>query len=201
MTQQVHDGQAGADLARANKSVRLFEHVVSALAEGRQPDIDQLTGVGYLMRTTAVYGSGKFGCADRSKIADRPETASPFQAELLTVYLIRWFTVDLVNHVAAQRGGAHAAVLDDAYARFLGIGNSTGLGMAPFLLNHPQLINNWVVARETAIARVRRQQTITQDEITELQSLIGQARACICARFQSGMPLNHVLSSFPLPIL
>ena len=28
--------------------------------------------VGYLMRTTAVYGSGKFGAADREEIADRP---------------------------------------------------------------------------------------------------------------------------------
>ncbi|SVB45734.1 uncharacterized protein METZ01_LOCUS198588, partial [marine metagenome] len=48
-------------LARANKSLRLFEHVVTSLSEGRQPDMDLLASVGYLMRTTAVYGSGKFG--------------------------------------------------------------------------------------------------------------------------------------------
>ena len=42
-------------LARANKSLRLFEQVVNSLSEGRQPDIDLLTSVGYLMRTTAVY--------------------------------------------------------------------------------------------------------------------------------------------------
>jgi hypothetical protein len=41
------------------------------LAKGIQPDQDLLSSVGYLMRTTAVYGSGKFGCADRAKIADR----------------------------------------------------------------------------------------------------------------------------------
>ncbi len=45
-------------LSRANKSLRLFEHVVNHLAQGRQPDLDLLASVGYLMRTTAVYGSG-----------------------------------------------------------------------------------------------------------------------------------------------
>ena len=34
----------------------------------------------------------------------------------------------------------------------LGVGNSTGLGMAPFLINHPQLLNNWINAKETALA-------------------------------------------------
>ncbi|MGB0440192.1 MAG: hypothetical protein ACPGFC_08850, partial [Paracoccaceae bacterium] len=113
---------------------------------------------GYLMRTTAVYGSGKFGAADRSVIADRPELSAPFQAEMLTVYLIRQFTLDLAEHVADQKAAAHggtAARLDPALARSLGIGNSTGLGMAPFLVNHPVLLNNWIAARETALSRVR----------------------------------------------
>ncbi len=142
-------------LARGNKSLRLFEHVVSSLAAGKQPELDQLTQVGYLMRTTAVYGSGKFGCADRQKIAGRSEMTAPFQAEMLVVYLIRWLTIDLVNHVARARGGDSAVELNRDYARYLGIGNSTGLGMAPFLVKYPMLINNWVQARETALARVR----------------------------------------------
>ena len=56
-------------LSRANKSVRLFEHVVDRLAEGSQPDAEQIEAVGYLMRTTAVYGNGKFGTADRDQIS------------------------------------------------------------------------------------------------------------------------------------
>ena len=48
-------------LSRANKSVRTFDHVVQSLSEGKQPDKDFLSKVGYLYRTTAVYGSGKFG--------------------------------------------------------------------------------------------------------------------------------------------
>lgn len=50
-------------LARANKSVRLFDQVVASLAAGRQPPAEALAEVGYLMRSTAVYGSGKFGLA------------------------------------------------------------------------------------------------------------------------------------------
>ncbi len=48
-------------LARANKSVRVFDHIVSSLADGQQPDLDVLAQVGYILRTTAVYGNGKFG--------------------------------------------------------------------------------------------------------------------------------------------
>lgn len=142
-------------LARANKSLRVFENIISALASGNQPDIELISSVGYLMRTTAVYGSGKFGCADRAKIADRPECRAPFQIELLAVYLIRWFTIDLVEELAKERGGEMAVRLDQNISRFIGVGNSTGLGMAPFLLKHPTLIHNWVVAKETALARVR----------------------------------------------
>lgn len=166
-------------LARANKSLRLFEHVVNALSGGHQPDISLLGQVGYLMRTTAVYGSGKFGCADRAKIAARPEMAAPFQAEMLTVYLVRWLTIDLVNYVARQRGGAKAIELDDDYARYLGIGNSTGLGMAPFVIKYPALINNWVTAKETAIARVRSLPSASAEVAADFLSLIKKASSFV----------------------
>jgi hypothetical protein len=142
-------------LARANRSVRLFDRVVAALSEGRQPEAREIEATGYLMRTTAVYGNGKFGIADRAAIAGRPELAGPFRAEMLTVYLIRAFTADLVERMAALQGGARAATLAPALRRRLGIGNATGLGMAPFLVRHPALIDRWVTARETALARVR----------------------------------------------
>ena len=135
-------------LSRANKSVRLFAHVTDQLRVGQQPDAEMVRDVGYLMRTTAVYGNGKFGIADRGLIEDRPGLEGPFAAEMLTVWLIRNFTHDLVEHV----GGAP---LDRDLKRHLGVGNSTGLGMAPFLVTHPVLLNNWMMVRETALARVR----------------------------------------------
>lgn len=163
-------------LSRANRSVRLFSHVVERLAAGRQPDAAELEAVGYLMRTTAVYGSGKFGAADRATIAGRPELSAPFQAEMLSVWLTRAFTVDIVEHLARVRGGADAVRLDPAMKRGLGVGNSTGLGMAPFLVRHPVLLNNWMLARETALARVRAQNNATPEAVALLKASLDQAR-------------------------
>jgi len=160
-------------LARANKSLRVFEHVISTLSKGNQPDIELLSSVGYLMRTTAVYGSGKFGCADRAKIADREECKGAFQIELLAVYLIRWFTIDLAEHLARKRGGNKAVKFEPHIRQFIGVGNATGLGMAPFLLKHPVLIHNWVMAKESALAKVRSMETPIKGTLEKFtQSLI-----------------------------
>ena len=90
-------------LSRANKSIRVFNHVVESLSEGVQPDLNLLSKVGYLYRTTAVYGSGKFGLADRFRIKDRDEIYGPFRLEMMLVYLVRQFTFDQVNHVAKNK--------------------------------------------------------------------------------------------------
>jgi hypothetical protein len=155
-------------LSRANKSVRLFDHVTSALKAGQQPDPQKMRDTGYLMRTTAVYGNGKFGIADRGHIADRPGMGGPFMAEMLTVWLIRGFTHDLAEHVG---GGT----LSREAKRHLGIGNSTGLGMAPFLVNHPLLLDAWMSVRETAIARVRAVPSLDEDQIGRIYELVVRA--------------------------
>ena len=163
-------------LSRANRSVRLFEHVVSRLSEGRQPDPEKVESVGYLMRTTAVYGSGKFGAADREAIADRPELAGPFQAEMLSVFLTRAFTLDLVEHLARARAPGTAVAIDPALRRRFGVGNSTGLGLAPFLVNHPVLFNNWIAAREEALARIRRLPRADDAEVAVFREMLARAR-------------------------
>ena len=163
-------------LSRANKSLRLFEHVVERLASGKQPDADLIGAIGYLMRTTAVYGNGKFGIADRARIAQRPGLGGPFQAEMLTVWLIRGFTHDLVEHVARCRAPHTFVPLAAHLKRHLGIGNATGLGMAPFLINHPILVNNWMLARETALARVRAVQQADSTIRQRVTELIKRAR-------------------------
>ena len=176
-------------LSRANRSVRLWQHVIDALSAGRQPDREQLEAVGYLVRTTAVYGSGKFGAADRLTIAERPEVSAPFQAELLSVWLIRAFALDLVEHIAAARGGTQAAVIEPALRRRIGVGNSTGLGMAPFLINHPALLNNWMMAREEAIARVRSLPHAEPAHIDDFKHHFEQARFN-AAQWQSEHPIQ-----------
>ncbi|MEL6913897.1 MAG: hypothetical protein AAFP13_05315 [Pseudomonadota bacterium] len=155
-------------LSRANRSVRLFDHVVEALRAGRQPKAEMLARTGYLMRTTAVYGNGKFGLADRARIAERPGLSGPFAAEMLTVWLIRGFTHDLAEHL----GGAP---LDRRLKRMLGVGNATGLGMAPFLVSHPLLLDAWMQVRETALARVLAQPVIGAAEARALVALAADA--------------------------
>ncbi len=142
-------------LSRANKSVRVFDHVVESLSNGNQPDLELLEKVGYLYRTTAVYGSGKFGLADRFRIKNREEINGPFRLEMMLVYLVRQFTFDQVNHVAKNKNPNSAVRLDPKICRNLGIGNSTGLGMAPFIVNHPTLLNNWILSREIALKKIR----------------------------------------------
>ncbi len=152
-------------LSRANKSVRVFDHVVDSLSNGKQPNKEILSKVGYLYRTTAVYGSGKFGLADRFRIKNREEIRGPFRLEMMLVYLVRQFTFDQVNHIAKNKNPKLAVELDPAISRNLGIGNSTGLGMAPFIVNHPTLLNNWIHARETALKQIREIKKVSKNEI------------------------------------
>jgi hypothetical protein len=164
-------------LSRANRSVRLFDQVVAALAKGQQPAAQELVDIGYLMRTTAVYGNGKFGLADRSLIRSRPELEGPFQAEMLTVWLIRQFTIDIAEHMAHHRNPQQAVALRADLRRLLGVGNATGLGMAPFLANHPALIDRWIDARETALQRVRSQPVAKVATREAFLGMLGRAQA------------------------
>ncbi|WP_075522385.1 hypothetical protein [Candidatus Pelagibacter communis] len=152
-------------LSRANKSIRLFNHVVDSLSKGNQPDLKLLSKVGYLYRTTAVYGSGKFGLADRFRIKNRKEINGPFRLEMMLVYLVRQFTFDQVNHVAKSKSPKTAVKLDNKICKSLGIGNSTGLGMAPFIVNHPTLLNNWIMSREIALKKIRELKKVDLNEI------------------------------------
>ena len=151
-------------LSRANRSVRAFNYVVECLSKGIQPNTNELSKVGYLYRTTAVYGSGKFGLADRFRIKNRDEINGPFRLEMMLVYLVRQFTFDQVNHIAKHKNPKDAVELDLDICRNLGIGNSTGLGMAPFIVNHPSLLNNWILARETALKKIREIEKVSEEE-------------------------------------
>lgn len=106
-------------ISRANKSVRFFDHVIDRLSQGLQPDKSLVGSIGYLMRTTAVYGNGKFGIADRAHIADRPQLSGSFQPELLTVWLIRGFSLDLVEHIARSKAPEESVPLDRDLKRHL----------------------------------------------------------------------------------
>lgn len=143
-------------LSRANRSARNFDYVVDQLARGKQPDVAQIARVGYLYRTTAVYGSGKLGMADWEKVSTRhPDFNRPFAAEMFVCLMLRNFSLLQAEHIARHQAPETYNPMQPEIKRFFGIGNSTGLGMAPYLINHPLLINQWVEMRELALARVR----------------------------------------------
>lgn len=162
-------------LSRANRGLRNFDAFTRALAEGRQPDPTWLTKAGYLYRTTAVYGNGKFGIADFDRLKDNPDFQRPFSAQMLGVYLLRHFSIQQIEHIARCQSPTTAVTLATPLRRYLGIGNSTGLGMAPFLINHPQLIERWVKSREQALAQISAQ-TPDEAQRERLLALLERAR-------------------------
>jgi len=188
-------------LSRANKSVRAFDHVVNSLSTGKQPDKKLLNKVGYLYRTTAVYGSGKFGLADRFRIKDRKEIYGPFRLEMMLVYLVRQFTFDQVNHIAKYKNPDKAVELDSAIARNLGIGNSTGLGMAPFIVNHPTLLHNWIYCREKALREIRSLEIIDINELNFFKECLIKSKASINSWETESMYQNNKINSLKKGLL
>ena len=159
-------------MSRANKSVRLFNSVIDCLASGFQPDAEEIMKIGYLIRTTAVYGNGKFGVMDFNEVKQSTPFGLPFQAEMLTVYMARQLSVDLVEHIAKQRDQVRAVGLSTELKRAIGVGNATGLGMAPFLIGHPQLIGQWIKIREAAIVVAKSRSKVTRQKLNQTKKLI-----------------------------
>ena len=182
-------------LSRANKSVRAFDHVVDSLSTGQQPDKDLLNKVGYLYRTTAVYGSGKFGLADRFRIKDRKEIYGPFRLEMMLVYLVRQFTFDQVNHIASSRNPNKSVKLDDNIARNLGIGNSTGLGMAPFIVNHPTLLHNWIYCREKILKEIRSIEEVNMNDLNFFKECLFKSKSTIKSWLTDSKYQNNKINS------
>jgi len=162
-------------LSRANKSVRIFNSILNDLSVGKQPDKKMINNIGYLVRTTAVYGNGKFGIADYLPETTNNPLNKPFQAEMLTVYLIRYFSIELINYLAKEKGKDKSVNLSNEISKHIGVGNATGLGMAPFLINHQKLIHKWIQARETAISRVLSIKKLSKYNQTKILNLIERA--------------------------
>lgn len=171
-------------VARARRIDAAWDHVVARLAAGLQPDPDRIASAGALMEVRKVHTSGKFGTADRDLIVDRPEMHAPFQAELLTLWLIRMFAHDLVGHLADQRartdgGVTPAATLSPATSRTLGVRLCVGLGFAEMAISHPCLFNTWIMAREVAIARIAALPHPRAGDRTQLAKALEAQRAAL----------------------
>ena len=139
---------------RGNRSSRYFDYVVDQLASGQQPDVPELAKGGYLVRSTAYYGNAKFGLTAYEAIPGDHPVHGSFMPQMLMAFVLREFSCDLVDHLASARDKA-AVRLAPAIRRFLGIGNATGMGLVPFVINHPHITHQWVWLRELALAEIR----------------------------------------------
>jgi hypothetical protein len=142
--------------SRANRSARLFDHVVESLAAGRQPDPRQVNRVGYLIRTTSFSTNGRNGTIDFARFHEIGHPlCAPYHVQMLACYLWREFGIDLAEHFARARN-PRAVPLSDDLRRYMGVGNSSGIGLVPFVVRHPRLVNAWIGRREGGAAAMRR---------------------------------------------
>ena len=133
---------------RANRSIRLFEHVVEALTEGKQPEVARIQEVGYLLRNTGLDGNGTFGTKDFQLYGDDHPLGVPYHAQLFTAYMMRELSLDLVNTIARERN-PQAVEVDFDTRKSIAVGNGSALGLVLLCMNRPHLVNAWLTGYET----------------------------------------------------
>jgi hypothetical protein len=155
---QLYHGRASPKTliwCRSNRSDRVFDDCVDALAAGRQPAFEPLLRAGYIMRNTGLDGNGTFGTRNFQTLEPDHPLRPSLSAQMLTGYMMRVFAADLVHHLARAKGGDNAVELRRDLLRYLGIGNGSALGLMFFVNNHPLLIDRWLGIREECIAQAK----------------------------------------------
>ena len=76
---------------RGNRSERIFDEVVEALAGGRQPDPTTLASVGYIFRTTAFAGNGLFNMCPYDALPPDHPLREPYHLQMAAAFLLREF--------------------------------------------------------------------------------------------------------------
>jgi hypothetical protein len=160
---------------RSNRSMRVFDATVEALAAGRQPEPALVAQSCYLMRNTGLDGNGTFGTRSFLALEESHALRRPLAAQMLAAYMMREFAADLANRLAALQS-PQAVALSPEIRRFLGIGNGSALGLILFINNHPRLIDAWIGAREDSIAAARALPLRAGDErLAHLEALLRRA--------------------------
>ena len=141
-------------LTRGNRSIRFYDYLVERLADGKQPESKKLGDAGYIMRSTAFYGNGKFGMRSFLGFEDQHPLSAPYRAQFLAAWLFREVSYESVEHCAKAKN-PNAVSFNDEWSRFFGLGNATGLGLVPWAMKHPGELNSWIAIRELALSNVR----------------------------------------------
>jgi hypothetical protein len=137
-----------------SRSARIFDDVVTALVEGRQPAPEVIRRSGYLIRNGGFIASGRAGTLSYLGIPDDHPLRPPYFADLFGLLMLREVGVDLVNAIAAARSPT-AAKLSEGMATFFGVGNASGQGMCVALQRWPQWFSTWMLVRELCLARAK----------------------------------------------
>lgn len=189
-----YDGRYDPDVlcfCRGNRSERIFDDVVDALGRGEQPDPAVLASVGYILRSTAFAGNGLFGMKPFEGLGEDHPLGRTYHAQILAAFLLREFVLDLVDAMASARG-PEAVSLDRSLKRYLGVGNSAGLGLIPFVANHPLIVDRWVRTHEEAFAQAR-ERPLSAEEARRYVALLTKAAAYFREDPRDG---NQIFASF-----
>ena len=172
--------------------MRAFNATLDALATGKQPAINDLNSVCYLMRNTGLDGNGTFGTRPFPSLGPDHALGGVLEAQLLVAYIMREFSCDLVQHLAHLKSDT-AVDLDPAIRRYLGVGNGSALGLIFFVQKHPRLIDAWIGAREMAILEAQKLPLDGDDP--RLDDLISLVRRAARFREQDRMVYETFASS------
>ena len=71
---------------------------------------------------------------------------------------------------------AKAVKINTNIKQHLGIGNSTGLGMAPFIIKHPKLVHQWMNQYYLAIEKITKKELITEKKLNKFIELLKKAQ-------------------------
>lgn len=165
---------------RANRSARFFDLVADSLAAGHQPDLAVLGDGAYVLRSTAFYGNGKFALTGFDGYPPGHPLALPYRAQMLTAWLLREFSYDLVEH-CARAINPEAVSLSGAWRRYFGLGNATGLGMVPYIVNHPMVLDAWCALRELPLAHALAC-PVTEEKLNRVLELLERAQRYFARR-------------------
>ncbi|MBS0248913.1 MAG: hypothetical protein JSR61_20045 [Proteobacteria bacterium] len=178
--------------ARANRSMRIFDQTLDALAAGHQPSVEMLAQVCYLMRNTGLDGNGTFGTRSFPSLGADHALGGVLEAQMIAAYLMREYSCDLVEHLAKLKSDK-AVPLDPALRRFLGVGNGSALGLIFFVHRHPRLIGSWLAAREQAITEASALPVGQGD--ARIDTLIGLVRRAIDFRREDRVVYETIANS------
>lgn len=136
----------------ANRSNRSFNYAVEALVNGQKIEVARMAaGGGYVVRNAGWYGNGRYGSRSWLSLPAESPLSEPYFIDLFALYLWRTVSIDVVETIAERRNPA-ALKLSLDVRRFLGIGNSSGIGMVAALVRWPTWLSTYCSMREVTRA-------------------------------------------------